>query len=50
MTNAILRVKEHRKSEKFVVVEFLIESGAVDSLVRCKILDGLGRQSSNQKG
>ena len=42
ITNAILRVREHRKSEKFADVEFLVDSGAVYSLVPGKILDELG--------
>ncbi len=42
ITNAILRVREHRKAEKFADVEFLIDSGAVYSLVPGKILDELG--------
>lgn len=41
ITNAILRVKEQRKSEKFADVEFLVDSGAVYSLVPGKILDEL---------
>ncbi len=41
ITNAILRVREHRKSEKFADVEFLIDSGAVYSVVPGKILDTL---------
>lgn len=41
ITTAILRVREHRKSEKFADVEFLIDSGAVYSVVPGKILDGL---------
>jgi clan AA aspartic protease len=41
ITNAILRVREHRKSEKFADVEFLVDSGAVYSLVPGKILDSL---------
>lgn len=41
ITNAILRVREHRKSEKFTDVEFLVDSGAVYSLVPGKILDAL---------
>jgi len=41
ITNAILKVKEHRKSEKFAEVNFLIDSGAVYSLVPGKILDQL---------
>ncbi|HSZ85513.1 MAG TPA: hypothetical protein VK787_05750 [Puia sp.] len=42
ITNAILRVREHRKSEKFTDVEFLVDSGAVYSLVPGKILDEMG--------
>ncbi|MEO6583368.1 MAG: aspartyl protease family protein [Ferruginibacter sp.] len=41
ITNAILRVREHRKSDKFADVDFLIDSGAVYSLVPGKILDQL---------
>lgn len=41
ITNAILTVKEHRKSEKVAEVNFLIDSGAVYSLVPGKILDQL---------
>ena len=41
ITNAILKVKEHRKSEKIAEVNFLIDSGAVYSLVPGKILDSL---------
>ena len=41
ITNAILKVREHRKSEKFAEVEFLVDSGAVYSLVPGKILDEL---------
>ncbi len=41
ITNAILRVKEHRKSDKVAEVNFLIDSGAVYSLVPGKILDEL---------
>lgn len=41
ITTAILKVKEHRKSEKFAEVNFLIDSGAVYSLVPGKILDEL---------
>ncbi len=41
ITNAILKVKEHRKSEKVAEVNFLIDSGAVYSLVPGKILDEL---------
>jgi clan AA aspartic protease len=42
ITNAILRVKEHRKSEKTADVNFLVDSGAVYSLVPGTILDELG--------
>ncbi len=42
ITTAILKVREHRKSEKFVEVEFLVDSGAVYSLVPGKILDTIG--------
>lgn len=41
ITNAILKVKEHRKSEKVAEVNFLIDSGAVYSLVPGRILDEL---------
>jgi clan AA aspartic protease len=41
ITNAILKVKEHRKSEKVAEVNFLVDSGAVYSLVPGKILDQL---------
>ena len=41
ITNAILNVKEHRKSEKIAEVNFLIDSGAVYSLVPGKVLDAL---------
>jgi clan AA aspartic protease len=41
ITTAILRVREHRKSEKFADVEFLVDSGAVYSLVPGGILDEL---------
>ena len=41
ITNAILKIKEHRKSEKIAEVNFLIDSGAVYSLVPGKILDAL---------
>jgi clan AA aspartic protease len=41
ITNAILKVKEHRKSEKVAEVNFLVDSGAVYSLVPGKILDEL---------
>ena len=41
ITIAMLRVREHRKSEKFAEVEFLIDSGAVYSVVPGKILDQL---------
>lgn len=42
ITIAILRVREHRKSETFADVEFLVDSGAVYSLVPGKILDTIG--------
>ena len=42
ITTAILTVREHRKSEKALDVEFLVDSGAVYSLVPGKILDELG--------
>ena len=41
ITNAILKVREHCKSEKVAEVNFLIDRGAVHSLVPGKILDGL---------
>ena len=41
ITNAILKVKEHRKSEKIAEVNFLIDSGVIYSLVPGKILDEL---------
>ena len=41
ITNAILKVREHRKSEKTAEVNFLVDSGAVYSLVPGKILDEL---------
>ncbi|MEO6720979.1 MAG: aspartyl protease family protein [Ferruginibacter sp.] len=41
ITNAILKVKEHRKSTKVAEVNFLIDSGAVYSLVPGNILDQL---------
>ena len=41
ITNAILKVKEHRKSEKIAEVNFLVDSGAIYSLVPGKILDVL---------
>ena len=42
ITNAILKVKEHRKSEKSAEVNFLVDSGAVYSLLPGKIFDELG--------
>jgi clan AA aspartic protease len=42
ITTVLLRVKEHRKAEKFADVEFIVDSGAVYSLVPGKILDELG--------
>src|SRR5438067_3573997 len=41
ITNVILTVREHRKSKKSAEVEFLVDSGAVYSLVPGKILDAL---------
>ena len=41
ITTAILRVREHRKSQKSAEVEFLVDGGAVYSLVPGKILDEL---------
>ena len=41
ITNAILKVKEHRKSEKIATVNFLLDSGAIYSLVPGAILDEL---------
>lgn len=41
ITTATLRVREHRKSDKFADVEFLIDSGAVYSVVPGKLLDQL---------
>jgi clan AA aspartic protease len=42
ITTVILTVREHRKAEKSAEVEFLVDSGAVYSLVPGKILDDLG--------
>lgn len=42
VTTVILTVREHRKSEKSADAEFLVDSGAVYSLVPGKILDELG--------
>ena len=41
ITTAILRVREHRKAAKFADVEFLVDSGAVYSVVPGKVLDEL---------
>ena len=41
ITNAILKVREHRKSEKVAEVNCLVDSGAIYSLVPGKILDTL---------
>lgn len=41
ITTVILTVREHRKSTRYVEVEFLVDSGAVYSLVPGKILDNL---------
>jgi clan AA aspartic protease len=42
ITTAILTVREHRKAENFKEIEFLVDSGAVYSLVPGKVLDELG--------
>jgi clan AA aspartic protease len=42
ITNAILKVREHRKAKKFADVEFMVDSGAVYSLVPGKVLDKIG--------
>ena len=42
ITTAILRVKEYRKAEAFEDIEFIVDSGAVYSLVPGKVLDKLG--------
>lgn len=42
ITNAILRIREHRKSEVFTDVDFFVDSGAIYSVVPGKILDKLG--------
>jgi len=41
ITTAILRVREHRKADKYADVEFLVDSGAVYSVVPGKVLDQL---------
>jgi clan AA aspartic protease len=41
ITTAILKVREHRKAPKYAEVEFLVDSGAVYSVVPGKILDEL---------
>ena len=41
ITSAILTVREHRKATKSAEVEFLVDSGAVYSLVPGKVLDEL---------
>ena len=41
ITNAILKVKEHRKSKKIAEVNFLVDSGVIYSLVPGVILDEL---------
>lgn len=41
ITTAIIKVREHRKAEKFAEVNFLVDSGVVYSLVPGKILDNL---------
>jgi len=42
ITNAILKVREHRKSKKIAEVEFMVDSGAVYSLVPGKVSDKIG--------
>lgn len=42
ITTVILTVREHRKAERSAEVEFLVDSGAVYSLVPGKVLDVLG--------
>ncbi len=42
ITNKTLLVKETRKSSKFAEVDFMVDSGAVYSLVPGSILDNLG--------
>ncbi len=41
ITTALLRVREHRKAEKFADVEFLVDSGAIYSVVPGRVLDEL---------
>ena len=41
ITNVILKVREHRKSEKVAEVNFWVDSGAIYSLVPGEILDQL---------
>ena len=41
ITNVILKVREHRKSEKVAEVNFWIDNGAIYSLVPGEILDQL---------
>lgn len=50
ITNVILTVREHRKAEKSAVVEFLVDSGAVYSLVPGRILDELGIEPYREMG
>ena len=50
ITNAILKVKEHRKSEKTAEVNFLVDSGAIYSLVPGKILDALEIEPYKEMG
>jgi clan AA aspartic protease len=42
ITKATLRVREHCKAKKFADVEFMVDSGAVYSLVPGKISDKIG--------
>ena len=41
ITTAILRVREHRKADKYADLEFMIDSGVVYSVVPGKVLDEL---------
>ncbi|CAN5771286.1 hypothetical protein BH10BAC3_BH10BAC3_40760 [soil metagenome] len=48
ITVARLTFKEHRQAEKSVELDFLVDSGAVYSLVPGKILDQLGIDTHRQ--
>jgi clan AA aspartic protease len=45
LTHKVLKVKESRKAEPQVDIEFLIDSGAVHSLVPAEVLQRLGIES-----